>query len=128
MRQNIGFFVIAHGTNDAASFRVKNNGSFEFDLTKYARQTVHWQYARVCVHTHLHTYARRTNVSHYYAEQRPLSVSDGRERAREIDWHAPAQYDKRRAYVIDIRTRRAAPHCVVYENRIVGNNAVYARK
>ncbi len=28
------------------------------------------------------------------AEQRPLSVSDGRERAREIDWHVSAQYDK----------------------------------
>lgn len=81
---------------------------------------------RARVRTHAFAYVRATHKRiALLAEQRPLSVSDGRERAREIDWHAPAQYDKRRAYVIDIRTTR---RIVVYENRITGNNAVYARK
>lgn len=100
--------------------------SFEFDLTKYAHQAVHWRVIRACMCAHAFAYVRAMHKRiALLAEQRPLSVSDGRERAREIDWHAPAQYDKRRVYVIDIRTtRRATPYCVVYENRIVGYNAV----
>lgn len=129
--------MVARGTNDAASFRVKIMAkSFEFDLTaKYARHAVHRRArARVCVHTYLRTYARRTNVSHYsrsnahYQFRMAESVH-----AKSTGTHQRNTTNAARTWLTDTwwserHVGRAAPHCVVYENRIPGNNAVCARK